>query len=198
MERIVWPLLAFFSGALPFSVWIGSWFVGEDIRRYGDRNPGGANVVKAGGAGWGALAILLDFLKGAVPVGAAFFGAGLRGWPMLLTAVAPVAGHAFSPFLGGRGGKALAATVGIWSGLTAGEAPLLLGIFFSLGVLLLTVDGWAVMFGMVGLLAHLWLNHRDPLLLAVWLANTLLLIWTHRAELARRPGLRGWWRRSDS
>lgn len=190
-----WPLLAFFSGSLPFSVWIGRYVLSKNIRRYGDGNPGATNVAKAGGIGWGAVAVLLDFLKGAVPVAAAYFGAGLDGWPMVLTAVAPVAGHAFSPFLGGRGGKALAATVGIWSGLTIGEAPLVLGIFLTIGELLLAVDGWAVLFGLLGLLAHLLLNHPDPLLLAVWGGNTLLLLWTHRADLAQRPRLRRWWRK---
>lgn len=195
MDRFLWPLLAFFAGSLPFSVWTGRWFLAKNIRNYGDGNPGATNVVKAGGLGWGALAVVLDFLKGAIPVGAAYFWAGLRGWPMVMTAVGPVAGHAFSPFLGGRGGKALAATVGIWSGLTLGEGPLMLGIFFALGELLLTVDGWAVMFGLFGLLAHLLLNHREPLLLAVWLGNALLLAWTHREDLGKRPGLRRWWRR---
>ncbi len=193
MEQLLWPLLAFFSGSLPFSLWIGRLFLDADIRRYGDGNPGATNVAKAGGLGWGAVAVVLDFLKGAVPVSAAAFGAGLQGWPLLLTAVAPVAGHAFSPILAGRGGKALATTVGIWAGLTLGEGPLLLGLFFTLGVLLLQPDGWAVLFGLGGLLAHLLLNHPDPLLLAVWAGNTLLLIWTHRQDLASRPRLRRWW-----
>lgn len=195
MNQLVWPLLAFFSGSLPFSVWIGRWFLEKNIRNYGDGNPGATNVVKAGGLGWGALAVVLDFLKGAIPVGVASLGTGLGGWPMVATALAPVAGHAFSPFLGGRGGKALATTVGIWSGLTLYEGPLMLGIFFTLGELLLTVDGWAVMFGLLGLLAHLLLNHQDPLLLAVWVGNALLLAWTHKEDLGQRPSLRRWWRR---
>jgi glycerol-3-phosphate acyltransferase PlsY len=194
MTQWLWPVLAFLSGSIPFSVWLGQWFLAENIRRYGDGNPGATNVAKAGGLGWGAVAAILDVLKGAIPVGAAYLGAGLRGWPMVATALAPVVGHVFSPFLGGRGGKGLATTIGIWSGLTAGEAPLMLGIFFAVGELLLTVDGWAVLFGLGGLLAHLLLNHPDPLLLGVWLGNTLLLAWTYREDLARRPGLRRWWR----
>jgi len=189
---VLWVALAFFSGALPFSIWVGNRFLHTDIRDYGDANPGATNVARAGGWRWGGLAVLLDFLKGAIPVGVAYLLMGVRGLPMVAIAIAPPLGHAFSPFLGGRGGKALATTFGIWSGLTVGEVPIILGLFFALWLTILDVDAWAVMLGMASLLAHLLLNHRDPLLLTVWLANTLLLGWTHRRELKKRPRLRGW------
>lgn len=192
--QLLWVIAAFLSGALPFSYWIGDLILGKNIREYGDGNPGASNVARAGGPIWGGLAVLLDFLKGALPVSAAYFGAGLNGPPMAFTALAPVFGHAFSPFLMGKGGKALATTVGIWSGLTLIEAPIILGLFFILWELLLDVDGWAVLMGMLGLLGHLLLNRTEPLLLAVWAGNTALLAWTHRGDLKRLPGLRGWWR----
>lgn len=187
-------LVAFLLGSLPFSPWLGRLVLAKDIRDVGDGNPGAANVTRAGGYGWGAVAVVLDFLKGALPVGYTMFGLGLAGWPMVGVALAPVFGHVFSPFLGGRGGKGLATTVGIWAGLTLGEAPLILGIFFALWELLLDVDGWAVMLGLGGLLAHLLLNHPSPLLLAVWVGNAALLAWTHRVDLRQRPHLRAWLR----
>lgn len=193
-SQLLWVVASFLSGSLPFSLWIGHLILGKNIREYGDGNPGASNVARAGGLASGGLAVLLDFLKGALPVGAARFGAGVDGLAVVLVALAPVFGHAFSPILSGKGGKALATTVGIWSGLTIVEAPLILGLFFTLWELLLDVDGWAVMMGMAGLLAHLLLNHGDPLLLAVWVGNTALLAWTHRHDLSRLPGLRGWWR----
>lgn len=187
-------LLAFLAGALPFSTWIARGALGKEIREIADGNPGASNVARAGGPLWGALALVLDILKGAAPVAHFYFGSGWRGLPMVLVALAPAYGHAFSPFLGWRGGKALATTLGLWSGLTLGEAPLILGLFFILWELLLDVDGWAVMLGMGGLLAHLLLNHPHPLLIGVWWGNALLLAWTHRHDLRRRPALRGWWR----
>ena len=194
VTALLWIAGAFFSGALPFSLWIGRLALNDDIRSIGDGNPGATNVVKGAGWGWGAVAAALDFLKSAVPVGAAQFLTGLVGWPMVLIALAPPLGHAFSPFLRFRGGKAIGATLGVWTGLTLGEGPIILGLFFGLWELLLDVDGWAVMLGMAGLLGHLWLNHPDPLLLRVWVGNALLLAWTHRADLKQAPHLRGWWR----
>jgi glycerol-3-phosphate acyltransferase PlsY len=188
-------LFAFFVGALPFSVWIARFAMGQDLREVADGNPGASNVARAGGVKWGALALILDFLKGAVPVSLFYLRYGWRGWPMVLVALAPAFGHAFSPFLRGQGGKALASTVGLWAGLTLGEAPIVLGLFFILWELVLDADGWAVLLGMAGLLGHLLLNHPDPLLFAIWIGNFLLLAWTHRHELSRRPTLRARWRK---
>lgn len=190
-------LLAFLCGALPFSAWIARLALGRDLRTIADGNPGASNVVRAGGFGWGALALALDLLKGAIPAYILAFTLSWNGPYAVAVALAPVAGHAFSPLLRWRGGKALATTIGVWAGLTLGEGALILGLYFTLWELLLDVDGWAVLLGMGGLLAHLLFNHPDPLLIAVCGVNIMLLAWTHRADLRRFPRLRGWWRRDS-
>lgn len=139
-QPVFWILLSFLAGSLPFSFWIGRLAMQEDIRQYGDGNPGAFNVFRAGGKVWGWLAILLDGLKGAVPVGIAHFVYGLDGWVLVLTALAPVLGHAYSPFLGFRGGKALAVTFGSWAGLSLWIGPVVLGAFFALFRLTLKDD----------------------------------------------------------
>ncbi|MDX1689246.1 MAG: glycerol-3-phosphate acyltransferase, partial [Candidatus Promineifilaceae bacterium] len=118
MTSIIWIIVAFLCGSLPFSVWIGRAALEKEITRFGDGNPGAANVWRAGGVGWGMLAGLLDFLKGATPVALANYVLGLDSLILAFVAIAPIAGHAFSPFLRFRGGKALAVTFGIWAGLT--------------------------------------------------------------------------------
>ena len=55
---------AFCLGACPFSVWIGHWLLGKDIRDYGDGNPGVANVFRAGGRKSGCLAVIMGTAKG--------------------------------------------------------------------------------------------------------------------------------------
>ena len=62
----------------------------------------------------GFAVLLLDVSKAAAPVGIAYFNLGMRGAAMFLIAIAPILGHAFSPFLGFRGGKALPASFGVW------------------------------------------------------------------------------------
>lgn len=190
---IAWCVVAFAAGSLPFSVWLGRWLLGADIRTYGDANPGATNVLRAGGRGAAGVALLLDLLKGSVPVGMAHFLWGWDGWALATVALAPVLGHAFSPLLRFRGGKAVATTGGIWSGLTVWEAPLVGGLLLGLCVAVLGANGRAVMATMLGLLLYFvftppaWnlLNVRPalvPTLLAVWVGNSLVLLWKHRAD----------------
>ena len=155
MKELIWIALAFLCGSLPLSVWLGRLVLGINIRQFGDGNPGAANVWRAGGARWGFTAVLLDFLKGAIPVALANFVFGVEGPAMAAVAIAPIAGHAFSPFLGFHGGKALAVTFGIWAGLTVWIVPAILGVFFGIYLALLKPEGWAVMAGIFSLLVVL-------------------------------------------
>ena len=148
LEAVLWSAAGFLAGAIPFSVLLGKCVLHTDIRAYGDGNPGSANVTRAGGKAVGFAALLLDYLKGAVPVGLAVWGAGLSGWQLTPVALAPVLGHAFSPFLGLRGGKAIATTFGVWTGLTVWQAPTVLRLTLALALLFQEVDGWSVMIGM--------------------------------------------------
>lgn len=194
---LAWTGLAFFCGALPFSLWIGRLAAGVDIRAYGDHNPGATNVLRALNWRWFALAGLLDVLKAAVPVGLAWFGAGLGGWAIVPVALAPILGHAYSPWLRGRGGKAVAATFGTWVGLTIGAGPTLLGLLLGVMFAVFRVSGWAVMFAMLAFGGFVFTYYGSwlPELFAVWLGNFLILALTHRGELGQAPGLRGWVRR---
>jgi len=41
-------LVAFLAGSLPFSVWVGRFLLGVDIRQFGDGNPGATNTIRGG------------------------------------------------------------------------------------------------------------------------------------------------------
>lgn len=192
MNALLWALAGFLSGSLMFSLWVGQFVLGRDIRRYGDGNPGATNVMVAGSKAWGFVALMLDVFKGAVPVYLAKFAAGISGLPLVLVALAPVFGHAFSPFLGFRGGKAVAVTFGIWIGLTIWEVPSVLGILLVMWFSLTENSGWAVMFAMLSLLAYYLLTNPAPVYLAVWMGNAALLAYKYRADLRRAPAPRGW------
>jgi glycerol-3-phosphate acyltransferase PlsY len=190
MTALFWTLLGFWLGAIPFSVWLGRLVLRADIRNYGDGNPGATNAWRAGGWRVGLPALLLDYLKGAIPVGLAHFKGGISDWPLVAVALAPVIGHAFSPFLRFRGGKALAVTFGIWTGLTLGRYPMIFGLFLSLFLLVQTGHGWAVVFGVVAVLAYQLLFAENVYRLVMWGINGGLLIWKYRATLSTPPQLR--------
>ena len=193
--RLLWILFSFILGSLPFSVWVGRLALRDDIRQYGDQNPGATNVLRAGGRVWFVLALMLDIAKAAAPVGLAYYIFGWRGWEMWAIAMAPPAGHAFSPFLNWQGGKAVAAAFGAWIGVTIWEIPVLSILFLGFWFSLLTVSGWAVMGALAFILVYLLLFHPDPLLIAVAVGQFILLAYTHRADLRQRPHLRAFWRR---
>jgi glycerol-3-phosphate acyltransferase PlsY len=179
--------LAFLCGALPMSVWVGKVALGVDIRQFGDGNPGATNVFRAGGKGWGMVALLLDFLKGALPVALANFGWQLEGWGLTAVAIAPIAGHAFSPFLGWHGGKALAVTFGVWTGLSLYLVPILLGVLFAVWLFVLRPEGWAVLAGCLCLLPGLLLLDAPLAWVGTWIGMTAMLAISHRADLQQKP-----------
>ncbi len=192
MASAAFILIAFLCGSLPFSVWAGRLFIGLDVRSFGDGNPGATNVFRAGSKLAGLVVLLLDISKAAAPVGIAYFNLGMRGVPMFLIAVAPVLGHVFSPFLGFRGGKALATALGVWIGLTIWKVALPGVIVALAGLALFTRPGWAVMLALAGILVTLLLWMPDPLFLLVLASESLILAWTHRKDLSRWPRFRPW------
>ncbi len=176
--------LGFLLGMLPFSVWLGK-LVGRDVRAFGDGNPGAMNAWRAGGAKIGVLALLLDFGKGGLPVAMAVHMAGLQGWSLVPVIVAPPLGHAFSPLLRFRGGKAVAATFGAWAGATTWVVPTVLGGLFVLGKLVRLPDAWVVTGGMLGTLLFVALFFRNGPLTAAFALNLALLVYKQKRELRR-------------
>ena len=192
MSSLALILIAFVCGSLPFSVWLGKIFLGLDVRQFGDGNPGATNVYKAGNKIAGLLALILDISKAAAPVGFSYYNLNVRGVSMFFIAIAPIFGHVFSPFLGFRGGKALATALGVWIGLTIWKVSLPAAAAALIGITLFTSPGWAVMFAMGCILTTLIFWIPDPLLILIWAAETLILAWTHRSDLRHHPQLRPW------
>jgi glycerol-3-phosphate acyltransferase PlsY len=192
MTTLLWIVFAFLCGSLPFSVWVGRVALRKDIRHFGDANPGAANVFRAGSKGWGTIAILLDILKGAIPVGLANYGAHITDWSLAAVAIAPIAGHAFSPLLRFKGGKAIAVSLGIWCGLTLYQVPLVLGLILGIYIALFTNNGWSTVLGFVSLVVYLIIIAAPAWMLGVWLGNLIIVIYKHRIDLAQPMTLRPW------
>lgn len=105
----------FFIGAIPFGVLVGRAFYRRDIRAEGSGNIGAANALRTLGKKGAAAVLILDALKGAIPVVAVAHTGGSTALAALAGAAA-VAAHCYSPFLGWRGGKGVATSYGvIWA-----------------------------------------------------------------------------------
>lgn len=188
MEIFLFSLIGYISGSIPYSVWLGKIFLKIDIRDYGkDKNPGTINAFKAGGTKLGIPIMLLDYAKGAMPVALAInFGVG--GLFLIPVLMVPIIGHCFSPFLGFRGGKGVATTFGSWGGLTAREAPVILGTIMTLFTLfpIKLPDSIIVLISMAGLIIYFLISGRyEFYYLYFWILNLSLLIFTHKKELKK-------------
>lgn len=159
MHSWLCPTLAFLLGSIPFGLLIAR-SRGVDIRRHGSGNIGATNVMRVMGWKAGLPCLLLDALKGFVPVVLALGLArvagkesaleldALRPWALVVaperafgvqllhvvTGLMAILGHNYSPWVGFKGGKGIATSAGV-----------LLALFPFFGVLLLLLV-WAVLF----------------------------------------------------
>ncbi len=104
-------VVCYFIGAIPFCNIIAKIYSNKDLRKIGDRNPGGWNLVFNVSKIWGVLGIILDVLKGFLSY---FLILRITGIDTvaLLAGCAAVAGHNYSPYLKFSGGKGVATTLG--------------------------------------------------------------------------------------
>lgn len=132
MSYLIYALLGFMSGGILFSYLIAKVFCGVDITvRSDDGNPGAANVFELCGLKYGVAALLLDILKGIIPVFLASQHLDITKLLFVPVLVAPVLGHAFSPYYRLQGGKAIAVSFGCMLGLIP-NSFIVLGLAFTL------------------------------------------------------------------
>ena len=127
-------LLAYLLGSLSFAVIVSRVMGLKDPRSYGSNNPGATNVLRSGSKIAAVATLLLDGLKGWLPVVLVkWFGKdyGLEDGTMAAVAFAAFLGHLFPVFFKFKGGKGVATAAGV-----------LLGIDWLLG--LATLATWVI------------------------------------------------------
>lgn len=113
-------VLAYLVGTTPSAVAVGN-LVGHDPTKEGSRNPGASNMYRIAGRNAGAIVLIADVLKGALP---ALVGLAIGGRPLgIACGIAAVLGHIFPATRSFRGGKGVATFGGLvlgcwwWVGL---------------------------------------------------------------------------------
>lgn len=175
-------IFAFLLGSVPTGQWLARGR-GIDLRRVGSGNPGATNVARALGPAAGVFVAVFDAAKGALAV----WLVTLAGGPLPLAALAGAAavlGHNYSPFLGFKGGKGVATSVGTLLAIApvTGLVSLAVALFTMWATRFVSAGSlvWAVTAPLVGLALGL------PLwLLGVTLFLSGLLAWRHRDNWGR-------------
>ena len=188
---LVLLVASYLLGAIPFSWAVVRVATGLDVRRVGSGNVGATNAMRAAGKKIGVAALLLDVLKGIVPVVAAR-ALGAPAVVVSCAAALAVLGHMYSPFLRMRGGKGVATAAGA---LGAG-APLAA----ALSVVVFVATVWWKRYVSLGSIAAVSTFPLFVLMLIAWrdglqraelpyLASSALvpalIVWKHRDNIAR-------------
>jgi glycerol-3-phosphate acyltransferase PlsY len=137
-------ILAYLIGSIPVAYIFGRVLKGIDIREHGSGNMGATNAFRVLGKWPGTMVLILDILKGVIPVTllANAFGQS-AALSLVIISLAAVAGHNWTVFLGFKGGKGMATSLGVLIGL-AMQLP---GLRIVLGLATLT---WLVLFLLFG------------------------------------------------
>jgi glycerol-3-phosphate acyltransferase PlsY len=157
MQLWLCPLLAFLLGSIPFGLFIAR-LKGIDIRQHGSGNIGATNVLRVVGKKHGITCLILDALKGFIPVVIAMNLVQIEGrppqipfpflepWAMefpaaeamkaqilhIVTALVAILGHNYSPWVGFKGGKGIATSAGVLLALMPFGVLLLIAIWLLL------------------------------------------------------------------
>lgn len=182
LQTILTILGSYLLGAIPTGLLLAR-AAGVDIRATGSGNIGATNVYRTLGRGVGLLTLVLDCLKGLLPV---LVARQLElGDPLVAAAgTAAFLGHVYTVFLGFKGGKGVATALGIFLGVSPASVGVALCIFITLVAATRYISlGSMVAAGAMPFIVLL--LDRRPLIVAMSAVITLLIIWKHRENIAR-------------
>ncbi|HCX81942.1 MAG: glycerol-3-phosphate acyltransferase [Curvibacter sp. RIFCSPHIGHO2_12_FULL_63_18] len=196
MNFVLYPALAtvvaYLIGSLSFAVIVSRVMGLNDPRTYGSKNPGATNVLRSGSKAAAVVTLLLDALKGWLPVVAVqWWGApyGLGEGTVALVGLAAFLGHLFPVFFKFVGGKGVATALGVlvgvsgWLGLAVGLTWLIIAYFFRYSSLASLVAAlFAPAYYVFGNQVA-WAMDKSVLLSMA--AMSLLLIWRHAENISR-------------
>jgi glycerol-3-phosphate acyltransferase PlsY len=112
VQHLLALLLGYLCGAIPTGALVGRLYGRVDLTSVGSRRTGATNVLRTLGPGAAAVVFLGDLLKGSAAVLLAVVLSVGDPWAMALAGTAAVIGHAYSPFIGFKGGRGVATGIG--------------------------------------------------------------------------------------
>ena len=200
MDFVLAFLIGYVSGSIPFGLLLAKAAGLGDIRKVGSGNIGATNVLRTGNKWLAAGTLLLDFLKGLVPV---LFVNGLglmyvmgEEMPRVifdqgaassvhasLAALGAVMGHCFPVWLGFKGGKGVATNAGVSFGL-AWSIGLAYALVWIAVLAIFRISSIAGMSAVVAAAIAAWLAGY-PQFVPVLAIIAALIIWLHRANIGR-------------
>jgi acyl phosphate:glycerol-3-phosphate acyltransferase len=196
IELLLKVLASYLIGSLIGGLIVGKLRGGVDIRTLGSGNAGGTNALRTQGKSFALWVMLIDIGKGIVATrliaplslqGLGLAGAGVwREWLPIVCGLAAIIGHVYPIWYGFRGGKGVATLVGV----VFGVEPILLGVMLLVWLVMVVLFGYVGLASIVAALSiALFVAATDMQpyapLLSFGVAVAVLVVFTHRANLAR-------------
>lgn len=180
----LWVALAYLVGAIPIGLLIAR-AKGVDLREVGSKNIGATNVGRVLGSKLGVVVFVLDAFKATLPVLLASREWALGNEPTSLALVgfAAVLGHVFPVYLGFRGGKGVACSVGVFVAIDP-AAALAAMVVYGQGLWLTRTSAVGSLTAVTSITLALWIADRPVAyqLLAFAIAT---LIWVRHIDNVR-------------
>lgn len=188
MNLLFAVLIGYLVGGIPTGIWITRAVKGVDPRAVGSGSSGATNVSRVLGRKWAILVLILDALKGFLPV---FFIAPLLAGhnsetqAKVVMSIAAVLGHVFTPYAGFRGGKGVATGAGVMLALDPAAVGLALGVWLLVFLPFRRVSIASLSAVVMLPIAMVILGGRPRELFAAAVFVCLFLIFTHRENIQR-------------
>lgn len=180
---ILFALLGYAFGSLPFAVIVSRAMGLADPRSFGSGNPGATNVLRSGSKKAAILTLLGDALKGwlamliAQALGADALALGIVGLTAFL-------GHVFPVTLGFKGGKGVATALGVLGGFHWALALIAAGVWLLVALSTRLSSLAALVAAITAPLAALLVTHSDAVTVPVTIMSAILL-WRHKDNIKR-------------
>ncbi|MBC2850507.1 glycerol-3-phosphate 1-O-acyltransferase PlsY [Cetobacterium sp. 8H] len=181
-------IIAYLFGSLPCGVWLGKGTKNIDIREHGSKNSGATNAYRILGPKYGIMVLVMDALKGYIPLYLAN-EFGLGGVEIILLGLVAILGHTFSFFLQFKGGKGVATSLGVFLFLM----PKVIGVLVLVFILVVGVTkyislGSVICSALLPILAF-FMPVRDSAtrtpLVIISLVVGIFVIYKHKANIVR-------------
>lgn len=187
MKTVIWIIIGYLFGSIPWGLFIGKTFFHKDLREYGSGNTGGTNAARILGLPIGILVIILDGLKALLAmILVNKYNPGIEHYVGLAVCI----GHCFPIFAGFKGGKAVSSSYGYLLGLSLYTTHefiytfLLPLIIFIIVLLLFRIVSLSSMIGVssAALLLIIFVDKKIGLLV---LLLAIFVIYRHSANISR-------------
>jgi len=175
---------AYLFGSIPWGYILCRVFRKIDIRKYGSGNIGATNVYRAAGGSLAVSVLILDVLKGFLPVLLTKIYVSAKPLHLIATGIASILGHNFSIFLRGKGGKGVSTSFGVIVGLF--PLPALIALLVWICVILFTryVSAGAL-FAALSLPVFIQFFYRNSIFTVTGIVIFIMIVYTHRTNIRR-------------